>query len=208
MELGQVIFGNVMKQYEADWAGDGLGMLAEVLKEHLGESQSTSGYGYHFNNQVFTMRPYYWGDCECGFEELESMWDEDNHHAPDCYQTALQAKHYGKDYDKTWQLPKGHSYDDKCMESLAKEWGLPEQGCAVHCTCDHRVKYHEWRAANNHKPDCGVVAPNFLYKPTGVEINWYKYIGRGMTCNKQQPSATRWFEVLAECVASIKGENK
>lgn len=30
-------------------------------------------------------------------------------------------------------------------------------------------------------PQCGENAqPNFLYKPTGFSVSWYKYIGRGM----------------------------
>ena len=50
--------------------------------------------------------------------------------------------------------------------------------------------------------------PNFEYKPTGVQISWYKYAGRGMTCNRVEPLMTRWFEVLSECVSSIKGEEQ
>src|SRR5690348_15291655 len=26
-----------------------------------------------------------------------------------------------------------------------------------------------------HKPDCGLVRPNFRFKPTGYELRWYKY---------------------------------
>lgn len=65
----------------------------------------------------------------------------------------------------------------------------------TYCWCDGEGKHEE---------GC---PPNFEYKPTGVEMSWYKHAGRGMTCNRTKPSMNRWFEVLSECIASIRGEN-
>lgn len=41
-------------------------------------------------------------------------------------------------------------------------------------------------------------APNFLHKPSGTRVEWYKYIGRGMEVDLRGD----WREVLADCVAS------
>jgi hypothetical protein len=47
------------------------------------------GYGANYENDVFTMRTFYWGDCDCGAEEREEVWGAANKHAPDCYQEEL-----------------------------------------------------------------------------------------------------------------------
>lgn len=42
-------------------------------------------------------------------------------------------------------------------------------------------------------------APNFLFKPTGATVHWYKYIGRGMEVDGDFPN-----NFLQECVFSIE----
>ncbi|UXO93883.1 hypothetical protein Pan2_64 [Pseudanabaena phage Pan2] len=64
----------------------------------------------------------------------------------------------------------------------------------AYCWCDYENPEHE--------DGC---PPNFEYKPTGVRFVWYKHAGRGIECNKPEPSMIRWFEVLADCVRSVKG---
>lgn len=54
------------------------------------------------------------------------------------------------------------------------------------CTCgadDASSEAHE----EPHKKDCALVLPNFLYKPTGFALEWYKYIGRGMEVKTDAP---------------------
>ena len=43
-----------------------------------------------------------------------------------------------------------------------------------------------------------VSAPNFLHKPSGTRVGWYKYIGRGMDVDVRGD----WRTILAECVES------
>lgn len=64
----------------------------------------------------------------------------------------------------------------------------------AYCWCD---------GYGEHENGC---PPNFFYKPTGVVMSWYKHAGRGITCNKPEPSASRWFEVIDDCIKSIRGE--
>lgn len=45
-------------------------------------------------------------------------------------------------------------------------------------------------------------APNFLHKPSGSRVSWYKYIGRGMEVDLR----AEWRTVLADCVASLGGD--
>lgn len=42
-------------------------------------------------------------------------------------------------------------------------------------------------------------APNFLHKPSGSSVSWYKYIGRGMGVDL----AADWRSIIDECVASL-----
>lgn len=85
MELGQLLLSNTPPQeYEADWATDGLRMIAEVISESRGFSPdgwsdltSNSG-GDEFINDVFEMRSYCW--CESGWGD-----EDPNHpHAKGC----------------------------------------------------------------------------------------------------------------------------
>ena len=51
-------------------------------------------------------------------------------------------------------------------------------------SCDWSILYH----------------PNFMHKPSGSTVCWYKYIGRDMEIEAKAP----WPKVIRECVASIK----
>ena len=45
--------------------------------------------------------------------------------------------------------------------------------------------------------------PNFLYKPTGFEINWYKYAFRDSYMN-QALDTTQILYIFQDCIDSIK----
>jgi len=85
-------------------------------------------------------------------------------------------------------------------------------GCAVHCTCGLDDSYEEWTKDKEHKSDCRLIQPNFLYKPTGFSVMWYKYALRDSYMN-QNISLDEFREILNDCVRSYyedksKGENK
>lgn len=42
-------------------------------------------------------------------------------------------------------------------------------------------------------------APNFVHKPSGSKVSWYKWIGRGMELDL----AADWGTLFAECLASL-----
>lgn len=133
-------FGTAWKEYGCpDCCRDQLYSLSTVID---GDSP---GYGQYHENDVFAMRRYYWGDCDCGFEEREIAFDDTNPSEED---------------------------------------------------------YMKWLHENSHLDSCALVLPNFLHKRTGLEIRWYKYIGRGMSANK--PIDCREFaDIIKECIASL-----
>lgn len=217
-ELGQMLFGTSATQsHEADWATDGLYMIAEVIAEQRYPSKRqwipliTSNDGEPtFENDVFVMRSYYWGDCTCEHDNLVTEWENANTHSPDCYQTALHKRHYSDKFPESYDLRDGHDFKDDCMKITCLEFGIDPNapGGMVHCTCGHRQAWSDFIPTVTHSGECLMDKPNFVYKPTGVEMSWYKHAGRGITCNRSKPSMVRWLAVINDCVSSIKGEEK
>ena len=133
LELGQILMSNTPSQtYDADWATDGLNMIAEVIAELRGEEHGVYGWNSlltsnsgndEFINDIFEMRSFCW--CDSGWQDYE---------------------------------------------------GPHPDGCP----------------------------PNFIYKPTGLVITWYKHASRGITANKKYPGARTWFEVINDCIRSIE----
>lgn len=45
--------------------------------------------------------------------------------------------------------------------------------------------------------------PNFIHKPTGIELSWYKYPLRGVTCNREELTDELFIRIVDECIKSI-----
>lgn len=67
--------------------------------------------------------------------------------------------------------------DNAIRKRLCKERKLTfPKGSAVHCDCGRDDSADAfWQTIGGHKPGCRFIRPNFLHKPTGFSINWYKY---------------------------------
>lgn len=205
-ELGQMIFGNAYADHEL---GDCEGLVSNelyALSESLGRRDPVAqahgilggewGYGQDFKNDVFEMHPYFWGDCECGFEEAASEWEESHPHTSACWHTRWHNEH-----ERLFSADLGYAEKQKAMRTweIIHGWdGRP--GVAVFCDCGTDERWHNWVEAHSHSPDCRVVLPNFRCED--VEVRWYKYIGRGMSVNREVPRA-EWRDIFAKCFASI-----
>lgn len=121
MELGNALFGHSHGKYLLK-RGKGFEEILDSLLEVCATNNRT--YGEVFENEVFAIFPYYWGDCTCGDER-------------------------------------------------------------------------------NHKADCFIVKPNFLYKPTGLTIHWYKYPLRDSYSN-QKINLTGFKRIISACIQSCK----
>jgi len=254
MELGNMIFGNSRGNYPVD-----RGLQDEFCR--LLEGIGFDSYGCHdfteewaFENDVFRIQPYYWGDCTCGFDERDEQWSRDNRHGPDCYQTELEGRLEVWDIENGYKaienLAFGGSHDffagfdvaveqsgpitaavmtprsDAAMEAwrkaydqrekftrrlyaeLSAKYGLdPRFGVAVHCTCTHRVDYQSWCEANGHSDDCPTVTPNFLHKPSGFRLDWYKYPLRD-SYSSEPLTRELMRSMFADCEASLTTPTK
>jgi hypothetical protein len=66
------------------------------------------------------------------------------------------------------------------------------------CNCGQAKRRREWERQHTHIKPCPVWwmgQPNFLHKPTGIEIRWYKYIGRDMKCNRERLTRAEWKQI-------------
>jgi hypothetical protein len=173
------------------------------------------GYGVEFENDTFSMWPFYWGECECGWDAKSY----DGSHDPACYQVELAAREeaegigFDPDSFQSRGAARGLSYDDqraiqeRIYRELTAKYGLSAFGGAVHCTCAFGARYVVWFdrekcGPNGHDEACPTVRPNFLHKSTGLAIRWYKWIGRDMEWSRV-PSSDEWRGIFNECVASV-----
>lgn len=141
MELGQLLLSNTpVQSYEADWATDGLHMIAQVIAEFRGEDPlggwttltSNSGAAEYINN-IFEMRCYCW--CDAGWDE-----DETHPHAKGCPPNFLYKKnglvinwykHAGRGITSNMEYPGAKNWAKAvmtCIESV-KEYTNPSLYC-------------------------------------------------------------------------------
>jgi len=211
MELGNMVFGNSRGSFPLKRS---VGFEEEF--ERLNSLLEPSGYVDEFENDVFAIFPYWWGECGCGFDDYEFG----EGHLNNCYQSELDAEKQkagasfsGKwgfiGFPDEWSWDKKRKIEDEIYKKLTTKYGLPMQGCAVHCTCDYEQRYEAWIKtigyADGHKPDCPLVKPNFHYKPTDFQIQWYKYPFRDSYTN-QKITLKAFSTIIDACIDSLNGD--
>jgi len=212
MELGNMLMGNSRGLVPIDREGG-----FETALNWLFLTMGISSYGEDYENDVFWVFPYYWGECTCGYEEKANAWSENNEHLESCYQKLVEEALIGEGFvrDKLGLLTKeGVSYTRrekivrKIRERYCREMHLPfPDGCAVHCTCTHKKRWEKFCMENDHTPDCPVVRDNFHYKPTNFGIQWYKYPLRDAYMN-QDISVKEFVAIIKHCVDQFEKEGK
>lgn len=69
--------------------------------------------------------------------------------------------------------------------------------------CDCGFEHRNFRTSRGHEETCREVLPNFLYKPIGFKIIWYKYPLRDSYMNINL-SEIEFRAICRECIGSIK----
>lgn len=196
---------------------EGLYDLTESLAEVYGEGELDQyrgvlggdyAYGAEFANDIFEMHPYHWGDCVCGKEAREDDWLDGPEHEATCYQSVISERgflDFGDERGDHLTFAERDEHNHAITDAVCAEMGLdPVEGVYVHCTCPFDEEWGAWRRSpeGQHAPTCGIVRPNFRHHGTGLEVRWYKYIGRGMKVSRE---ATRdeWRRIMRECRDSV-----
>ena len=238
MELGNALFGISRGEFpieREEGFEEELFRLFDVIAPD--RNNSWREYGMEFENDVFSVFPYYWGDCTCGYDEKDSQWQEENEHEPHCYQSALKkaldewlenhpepevemfntsyeevetgitfisavpARSPSADMWRKWHDEK-QEIEEKIYDKLCAEFSMDrEYCCATHCTCNYKERRKRFYEEHYHDKNCPIVKPNFLYKPTGFAIKWYKYPLRDSYMS-QNITLDEFKKIIAKCVES------
>lgn len=205
MELGNMLFGNSRGRFEIE---RGEGFEDELFRLLVIISPDNYTYADEFENYIFHVFPYYWGDCTCGYEKAEREFCEKTKHEDGCYH--IQYDSLPDDFSSKYK--ESELWREKYLKPLYKKFGFDTEGtdwwygCAVRCTCSYEKKWEKFFDEYSHKKDCPIVKPNFLYKPTNFEIKWYKYPLRDSYMN-QDISLDEFRKIIDSCIESLKENN-
>lgn len=126
MELGNMLFGTGQQKIpipnRRQWEAAFRVLLLEPLLSQTQDLDEVPTYA----NEIFVIRPYYWGDCTCGAEEKDQL----------------------------------------------------------------------------HNPTCGLLLPNFVYKPKNFKMDWYKYPLRDAHMS-EKITYEEFCRILKICATSI-----
>lgn len=218
----------VLPPISEDQISNDLRYLTQKLEEYTGGDNVQGllggryGYGVDFKNDTFEMHPFYWGDCICGFAERQDDFFDELQHEDSCYQTELtnaliaegfKLNEWGgpadEDEDEEHftgreRLRKFYSFKSAKAKELSVKYGFdPEVGIYAHCNCDYTTTADAWHEENTHAEECPIDWPNFRHFASGVEVTWYKYIGRDMEFNNT-PNREQWDVILKNCLGSLR----
>jgi hypothetical protein len=191
MELGNFFFGNSRGDYPLErgkWQNE-FSRIFELSKLDVYTA---------FENEVFSIFPYYWGECTCGNANAIDKFEEEYNHSADCFLTKVT------EFE--------NSLEANGVKRCSPEWYNRVEAFVVAsglegCTCGFEEKYDKFVEEHPHTAECLLVKPNFLYKPTGYEINWYKYPLRDSYANKKL-SFRQFSEMVDACIKSLKKPRK
>ena len=195
-----MLFGNSRGRFPIERHSGFEDQLYRLFEKVHGKDFYSSGED--FENEVFKIMPYYWGDCTCGYDNMD---DFPGRHSSNCYQHdyRLIIDRHRAQGKSTFDNPEL----DKEVKALCKKFGHTyPQGCAVHCDCDYHERVEEWHKdhgyPHGHTDECMFTQPNFWYKPTDFRIDWYKYPMRDSYMN-QEMDISGFTQIIEECIASV-----
>lgn len=102
------------------------------------------------------------------------------------------------------ELPRGDGYADMLIELVMKLPGGEDAcGYGVHFSNDVFEMHPYCWCEKDECPQCGTGEQfNFLYKPTGYGINWYKYILRDAYATEEM-TLRSFSEMMGACIDSL-----
>lgn len=217
-----------------DAISEGLYALSETIIRGLqpdrdgGGLGGRFGYGANFENDVFMMHPFCWREEDnclwCGGSGCQ-VEVSDERHRSGCYQERLQVlrKKFGEQAEwteeKYFHVPYGSPNQKKyeiAKRGLCVEMGQDFKfGNETHCTCgvidERKARYDacecDWHVGRGlFRFGAATEAPHFWHKPSGLQVRWYKWIGRDMELSNERLSGKEWHRIMLECFQSLPKE--
>jgi hypothetical protein len=189
MELGNAIFGHSRGEFHIE---RGHGWEEELIR--LFESYSPRRdnswreYGEEFVNSIFEVHPYWWGECTCGAECPI--------HAKGCDIVTKWGDWVSARINACSGKPDKHGFAEVRFGMFAN-W--EKKNPAPKCTCGAE---NNWVEKEEHESSCKLVAPNFWYKPSDFQIQWYKYPLRDSYKN-QNINLSDFRKIIDDCIKSL-----
>ena len=142
----------------------------------MGFLGGTFGYGVNVKNDVFMMHPYCWCERE------------------DCKWCAVHSSCEEKFFVDDKQV------DSKKYSEFITEWSksVPREEWAK---ISERARFE--RVASPDCMGCEMERPAPNFECDGVQVWWYKFLGRGMKVEPKDLTEERWREVYQKAVASV-----
>ena len=167
-------------------------------------------WGVNFENDVFLMAPDYQdAKCNCGFSKRADEWHDAHKHKGFCYSVTIRRLERRWEHATAAGISEGLRRFPVIAKRICELRGIPWDngwGSGVHCDCGIEQEVKAWFAANGHEFRCPIDLPNFWHKRTGLEVRWYKSIGRDMEIKPEHATAEIVSAALREAFESIPEE--
>jgi len=139
IELGQMAFGNPVREYECPlsiYIEEGLERLSEEIERiEWNKTQKvfqapTRNSGTHYKTDAFEMHAYYWGDCDCEVCEPSCPTKRPNFKCEDLEVSWYKYLGRGMSMNKPIDANDFFELIDKCMDSMnsgTSDWDYENQ---------------------------------------------------------------------------------
>jgi hypothetical protein len=122
MELGNLLFGHSRGEFPIERIDEFEEPLFKLIEKINGESTC---YTNPYKNNVFVIRPYWWGECDCGALDYEP-------HTDSCSLILPNFEHFKSDLKVMWyKYPLRDSYANR--EITLNEWTKIMKECYNSC---------------------------------------------------------------------------
>lgn len=180
------------EEMQLDWET----VLLAIAKAHIRLYRSEWDWSSDPGLPNLVYRPYYMGDCDCGYDEAYLQWEAANSHRSHCFQTRLDemVREYGEG--------KIEALARRLLREMRFETTAPFR---LICTCDldNRFKDFERKFGSECSPLCSTQLPNLEFD--GVKVFWYKRPNRAVRIDRSMTGKQweDWVRKLRDAVSSV-----
>ncbi len=184
---------------------DGIYWILDAINFVKGGGYDVST-GIDYRNDVFEA----WGfwahsECTCTYEARERDWDKQNPHSQDCYQSVIRSLGFAYSWDSENEYDEQQRINEEAISQVCELLGIDPSasGSHVHCTCGRSGRYQEWLKNATHDDTCAIRDYGFKHFVSGLEVSWYKRVGRSTKSNKSMKTLD-WYRIVVECLESVR----
>lgn len=152
---------------------EGIYWILDAIRYKLGGGYDFS-CGIDYRNDVFETFNF-WQHCECSCSYQQWQWDMEE-----------QVNERMMEYLGHPAFPDLKQWDSEWVRLYRMEWGNVTQG-----------------KEREHDGDCLGKEYGFRHFESGLEVEWYKRVGRSTKSNKGMKTL-EWYSTVVECLESVR----